>query len=52
MDPSNRIKMLQDNDNFTLLIVEALPEDTGNYQIDAINPSGTASQTFTISVKG
>lgn len=52
LDPDNRIKMLQDNNNFTLLIVEALPEDSGSYQIDAVNPSGSASQSFSIDVKG
>ncbi|XP_041477901.1 uncharacterized protein LOC121425834 isoform X6 [Lytechinus variegatus] len=47
-----RMKILQDEDIHTLLILECLPEDAGNYTIEIVGPSGKKTHCFRIQIQG
>nr|XP_054753173.1 muscle M-line assembly protein unc-89-like [Lytechinus pictus] len=47
-----RMKILQDEDIHTMLILECLPEDAGNYTIEIVGPSGKKTNCFRIQIKG
>ena len=46
------MKILQDEDIHTLLILECLPEDAGNYTIEIVSSSGKKTHCFRIDVEG
>lgn len=45
-------KTVEEGDQYTLLILEAAPEDAGNYECVAINKIGEARCQATIQVQG
>jgi len=51
MEDSPRMKMIHEDENFTLLIYEVRPEDAGNYACVAINNVGKATCTARLNVE-
>ena len=51
MEDSPRMKFIHEEDNYTLLIYEVLPEDAGSYACVAINSVGKATCTATLNVE-
>uniref|UniRef100_A0A3P8ULF6 Ig-like domain-containing protein n=1 Tax=Cynoglossus semilaevis TaxID=244447 RepID=A0A3P8ULF6_CYNSE len=45
-------RILQDGDQYSLLIAEAFPEDSGTYSVTATNSSGRATSTAELLVQG
>lgn len=45
------MKFIHEDDNYTLLIYEVLPEDAGSYACVAINSVGKATCTATLNVE-
>ena len=48
----NHFKMLIDGDSYSLMILEAVPEDTASYECVAINKAGEALCQATIEISG
>ena len=46
------MKLISEEDNFTLLLYEVKPEDAGNYACVAVNTVGKATCTATLNVEG
>ena len=46
------MKFINEEDNFTLLIFEVMPEDAGNYACVAINTVGKATCTARLNIEG
>lgn len=51
MEENPRMKIIHEDDNYTLLIYEVLPEDAGSYACVAINSVGKATCTATLNVE-
>lgn len=47
-----RVELQTEGDKNILLIPKAVPEDSGNYRVEATNPAGTAVKPFIVKVNG
>lgn len=47
-----RVELQTEGDKSILLIPKAVPEDSGNYRVEATNSAGTAVKPFTVKVNG
>lgn len=47
-----RVELQTEGDKSILLIPKAVPEDSGNYRVEATNPVGTAVKPFIVKVNG
>ena len=47
-----RVELETDGDKSILLIAKAVPEDSGNYRVEATNAAGTAVKPFSVKVNG
>ena len=47
-----RVELQTEGDKSILLIPKAVPEDSGNYRVEATNPAGTAVKPFIVKVNG
>ena len=47
-----RVELQTEGDKSILLIPKAVPEDAGNYRVEATNPAGTAVKPFNVKVNG
>lgn len=52
MIPDIRFKVLEEDDIYTLLIIEAFAEDAGAYECVAINQAGEARCQAQVQVEG
>lgn len=46
------VELQTEGDKSILLIPKAVPDDSGNYRVEATNPAGTAVKPFTVKVNG
>ena len=47
-----RVELQTEGDKNILLIPKAVPEDSGNYRVEATNPAGTTVKAFIVKVNG
>ena len=47
-----RVELQTEGDKSILWVPKAVPDDSGNYRVEATNPAGTAVKPFTVKVNG
>ena len=47
-----RVELQTEGDQSILLIPKAVPDDAGNYRVEATNSAGTAVKPFVVKVNG
>lgn len=49
---TSRIKIDENGDKFSLVILDVTPEDSGTYKCEASSKAGTITRTFDVNVAG